>query len=62
MLHRVQRGRKGGEGTHSVVVVLTKAQEFARKFETRFTLVSYLTSSTLTMGVWLLDNGEPQDT
>jgi hypothetical protein len=51
--------KKGGNGTQSKVVVLAKAHvdEFSKKFEYEFLLVSHLSLGTISVGAWLLDNG-----
>jgi hypothetical protein len=51
--------KKGGNETQLEVVASTKAQvdEFAKKFEHEFLLVSYLFSDTILDGAWILDSG-----
>jgi hypothetical protein len=51
--------KKGGNRTQPEVVASTKAQvdEFAKKFEHEFLLVSHLSSGTISVGAWLLDSG-----
>lgn len=43
----------------STIIASAKAQveEFAKKLETKFTLVSCLSSGTISIGTWLLDSG-----
>lgn len=45
----------------SVVVSVEAQEEFSKKFEMEFSLISYLSSSTLEFGAWLLDNGTTRD-
>jgi hypothetical protein len=51
--------KKGGNGTQQEVVASAKAQvdEFAKKFENEFLLVSHLSSGTISVGAWLIDSG-----
>ena len=49
--------KKGGNGMQAEVATSTKAQvdEFAKKFEEEFLLVSQHSSSTMPVGVWLME-------
>jgi hypothetical protein len=49
----------GGNRTQSEVAILAKAQvdEFAKKFENEFLLVSHLSSGTISTGARPLENG-----
>jgi len=51
--------KKGGNEVQPEVATSAKAQvdEFSKKFETELLLVSHLSSSTILVDAWLLDNG-----
>jgi hypothetical protein len=54
-----KKKKKGGNGMQVEVVALTKTQvdEFAKKFEEEFLLVSQHSSGTMLVGAWLIDSG-----